>query len=225
MTSSPTLAYDPVYWTVLEFSILASIVIFLLCCGCIARVRNDSTVALKLKEYAPSRALKLSNELNEIKSNSPDDLKKIEEISNELEELQKQLRLHEKGLTAAADALISAGTGNQVSKDLEEFFYHSSLGRLLLLGNQGALNIVCALLMIIFSGLTVTYLNAHVLPLMENPAQGTLDLIMFLGALLIIVSIFRDQYGIFLSSRLGGTGVIDRTPDAMDQMLLQQKKS
>lgn len=196
-TPSPT-SFEAAYYGILALSILGAVVIVLLCCGCVARAQNNHKAWMSQKSLLVAR-------LKELRA---DDNASAQDIADFLAKVEKS---NQGGLLEDfADSLVVPLTDNDVSSHVSSFFYHSTLGRLLLVANQGVLNLCCLVLSLIFSGLAVTYINSHVITQMDNQASASLSILMGSAVLLLVMSICRDQFGIFLQPRLGGTGVIER---------------
>lgn len=199
-TTSPTTpdSFDAGYYGILGVVILSTIILVLLCCGCVAHAQNNFNASLAQNKLLKAR------------------LKQFEENQGtttveELGELLSQIEKSNQGglLSDFADSFVVPASQNDVSDQIGLFFYHSSLGRFLLLGVEGALQYVNIILSIIFSGLVVTYINTHIVPTFANAAHGLFSIIMFLGILLIVVGMLSKQFSIFLLPRLGGTGMVE----------------
>jgi hypothetical protein len=196
-TASPT-TFEAAYYGILAFSILGCAVLTLLCCGCVARSQNNHQAWLIQKKLLKER-------LRELQGNDKATADDYADL------LAKTRHANEGGLMPdITDSLVTPLMGNDVSKDISSFFYHSTLGRFLLVSNQGLLNICCLVLSMTFSLLASSYINLHVIPSLGNQASGALNILVVVGVLLLVVTICRDQFGIFLQPRLGGTGIVER---------------
>ena len=212
-TSSPT-TFDASYWGVFGFIILAVVILTLLCCSCFAKAQNDAK-AFKLRAAAcKKRAEELQNDDKEKQNKkfTEDDWQKC---SDEMTRLQ-----HEHGaIPSCADALVSPLTNNDISNGAGLFFYHTGMGRFLLLSVEGTLNLIIGVLSLVFTGLSITYVNTYVLPGSQNPGQLSLNIILFVGSFVIVLVIARDQYRIFFHGRIGETGVVE--PLTMNGVLIR----
>lgn len=197
-TPSPTV-FDASYYGFLAVAVFGVFILALLCCGCVARAQNNDQASL-----AQNRLLKAR--LTELQSDPNSSVKDLSTLLGQIEKAN-----HGGLLVDFADSFVVPVTNNAVSKDISAFFYHSSLGRLLLLSTQGTLNTINMVLTIVFSGLAITYINAHVVPTFTNPAEGSLNVTLFVWGALIVFGIFKDQFSIFLAPRLGGTGIIEKS--------------
>lgn len=211
-TSSPT-TFDASYWGVFGFLILGLVILTLLCCACIAKAQNDAKAFKIRAANCQKRAEELQRDDKEKQQKfTSDDWAKCAE---EMEKLQ-----HEHGvIPSCADALVTPFTNNDVSKDASLFFYHTGMGRFLLLSIEGTLNLIIGVLSLVFTGLSITYINTYVLAGSQNPGQLSLNIILFVGSFVVVLVIARDQYRIFFHGRIGETGVVE--PLTMNGVLIR----
>lgn len=201
-TSSPTVPFEAAYYGTLAFAILGAAVIALLCCGCVARSQNNHRAWVIQKKLLKERLVQLKDDPGAT----------VQDVAD----LMSKLKLANEGgiMPDVTDSLVMPLIGNEVSTDISSFFYHSTLGRFLLVSNQGLLNICCLVLSMTFSLLASSYINLHVIPSLGNEASAALNILSGCGAMLLVVTICRDQYSIFLQPRLGGTGIVERGPSS-----------
>ena len=172
-TQSPTTPFDPVYYGVLALLLIGLLVFSLICCGVVAHAQNNRAASLAQRRVLEAK-LKKATEDPQVP------VKDIQELRDAIQ------NLNQGSLTADfADGIVVPATENAVSKDIGEFMYHSSLGRLLLLSTQRILLTVNLITSIVFSGLVVNYITTQVVPTFVNEAGGLLNIAVVLFLFLI----------------------------------------
>lgn len=203
-TSAPTPPFDAAYSGTLALIILGLVVLSLLCCGCVARSQNNDKAWLAQQNILRAKLEQMSKDRSSY-------------TEKDIRDLKSQIEKANQGglLIDFAESVVIPMTTNDVSNDIGQFFYHSALGRLLLLSTEQLLNLITLTLSLVVSGLTVTYINTHVVTQFVNQAHGALNITVGAAVFLIIFSVFSKQYSIFIQPRLGGTGVIERPSPAL----------
>jgi hypothetical protein len=196
-TASPTPPFDAGYYGILVITVIGALILSLLCCGCIAHAQNNSSAAAAQHKLLKAR-------LKEVEKNG---------TAEEAGELLSQIEKANQGglLSDFADSFVIPASENDVSEQIGLFFYHSSLGRFLLLFVERTLQTITLILSIVFSGLVVTYINTYIVPTFVNAAHGTFNLIIGVFVFLVVCQIFSNQYSGFLLPRLGGTGMVEHS--------------
>lgn len=216
-TPSPTV-FQAGYYGMIGFMVLGLIVLSLLCCSCIAKAQNDSR-AFKLKR---SILKKKYDDL--LKSRNDPDAKYDEHQWQELLMQLQDLEASSQGcVPSISDALVGPITENELAQGTSLFFYHTGMGRFLLLSFEEMLNLVIGILSLVFTGMTISYINTYVLPVVLNPGRVSFNIIMFLGVFILVLTITRNQYRVFMRGRLGDTGVIEHLDqNAVTNVLYQR---
>lgn len=214
-TQSPTVAFNAGYYGIVAFAVLICVILALLCCSLTARVQNDAK-AFKLRRKILLDQQKKMND-------NPNDYTP-EQWSNLHMELRDLSTQH--GFVAAvADSVVVPMTENDVANDMSLFFYHTGMGRLVLLSFEGLFNLTIGILSLVFTGMTISYINTYVLPHVQNPGQTSFNIIVFLACFVLVLTITRDQYRVFLRGRIGDTGVVEPLNQVLLGNTLHQKFS
>jgi hypothetical protein len=212
-TQSPTVAFNAGYYGVIGFAVLVSIIVLLLCCSFTARVQNDAKAFQLRRKITLAQYAKMKEKPDDY---TPEQWRNIE---LELHDLSSQQGF----IAAIADSVVEPLTKNDVATDMSLFFYHTGMGKLILLSFEGLLNLTIGIVSLVFTGMTISYINTYVLPHVQNPGQTSFNIIVFLACFVLLLTIARDQYRVFMRGRIGDTGVVEPLNQVVLGNALQQK--